>query len=491
MVIKDLKTLKEFFKRKVKTPIFGVCVYAFSRLGPEEFIPQYQLLALRYSLDTQLIEKDIPVLSLEKGRGIYHLNLPRNSASVLAHPKTAEYLKKFTNPLIIPYKPIEKMMEISKKKHWRIAANPPRFGKEFLEHKLKFRKLLEKINVSVIPGEVCHLRLLEFAKFAKKYGEPFFIQHPMSGGGKGNFLIENKTDFKKALGPLRGLVKRTGEKSVLVAKFVKGPSPSITGCVTRFGILSTSPQDQILSMPQLYNKPGSFGLFCGHDWNASEFEKEIELQAYEIVEKVGEYFKNLGYKGIFGLDFILEEATKILYVTECNPRLLGSFPTITMAQIRNGEPPILGFHILEFLDVEYEIDLKKINQQMRVKRKGAQVLLHNLEGKWVESTAEIEPGVYQLKDGKMEFSRTGYKLSHLGTDDEFLVTEGVPIKKSYFCPNRRLCRILTLGKVLENYRELNDWAKKIIKAVYRDLGVRPIRFPWLKRLLNPRYLVKG
>jgi len=58
-MIKDLKTLRKFFRERVNTPIFGVGVYAFNRLGPEDFIPQYQLLALYDSLDTRLIEKDV------------------------------------------------------------------------------------------------------------------------------------------------------------------------------------------------------------------------------------------------------------------------------------------------------------------------------------------------------------------------------------------------------------------------------------------------
>jgi len=57
----------------------------------------------------------------------------------------------------------------------------------------------------------------------------------------------------------------------------------------------------------------------------------------------------MGYKGIFGLDFVLDEKTNKLYIIECNPRLLGSFPTLNMVQLLNNEPLILAFHILEFL----------------------------------------------------------------------------------------------------------------------------------------------
>ncbi len=60
MIIKDLKTLKELFK-EIKTPILGVGVYAFDRLGLEKIVSNYKILVLRYSLDTKLIEKDIEI----------------------------------------------------------------------------------------------------------------------------------------------------------------------------------------------------------------------------------------------------------------------------------------------------------------------------------------------------------------------------------------------------------------------------------------------
>ena len=119
------------------------------------------------------------------------------------------------------------------------------------------------------------------------------------------------------------------------------------------------------------------------------------------------------------------------------------------------------------------------------------MLLHNLEKKPAETTQEIRPGVYTLQESEMKFLRSGYKLSHLRNDNEFLVTEGVPIKGSYFSSNRRLVRILSLKQVLRDSKTLNPWAKKVIRLVYNSFGIRPIHFPWLKRLFNPKYLIKA
>jgi len=85
MVIKDLNSLKKFF-RKVKKPIFGAGVYAFDRLGPEDFLPNYQILSLYSSEETNLIEKNLPVFCLEEK--IKKKLRPKNSSTLLSHLET-------------------------------------------------------------------------------------------------------------------------------------------------------------------------------------------------------------------------------------------------------------------------------------------------------------------------------------------------------------------------------------------------------------------
>jgi len=494
-MIKDIETLKTFFREKVKTPVFGVGVYAFNRLGLADVIPDFRVLALRYSLDTELIEKDIEVFPLEKGMGTKHIKEPRNATTVIRHPRTEKYLRKFKNPALIVYKSSSRMEKICQQRGWNLIAVPVKFGKTLFENKVKFRRILEEIGVPVPPGRIKKPRALHYGHLMNNYGLPFVIQHPTRGGGKGTFFIRNKDDFDQALKKLKIRTKEGQElpakepEEVIVTRFIKGPSPSITGCVTRHGILSTCPQMQILDIPELFNPERGSGLFCGHDWDY-HLSENIKRQAYSIVEKIGKYFRVKGYKGIFGLDFVMDEKEEKLYVTETNPRLLATFPTITMVQLRNNEPPIMAFHLLEYLNIDYDIDVARINQLMRQPKQGAQMFLHNLSGGWARNYGEIRAGAYRLNP-KLQFVRSGYALKHLKNEDEFLVTEGVPFKKSHFSPNRRLCRILTLKGVLEDYTKLNDWGREVVTQTYRVFDIRPVKFIKLRKFFSPHFLAKG
>lgn len=508
MRIHDFISLKRFFETCVQTPIVGAGVYAFHRLGPEEFVSPYRIVALRSSLETELIEKDIEVFSLEKGMGTKHIEAPRNATTVLLDERTQKYLKQSPGALLLVYKSSEKLERVASEMGWRIAANPVRFGKILLENKITFRRILENLGVPVPPGEIFELSETErdleldrpreeyrrrYEHFGKTYGVPFVLQHPTRGGGKGTFFVSSWEEFWLRL---KGLADPESERpqELLVSRYVEGPSPSITGCVTRHGILSTSLQHQILAVPTLYSPSLGSGLFCGHDWSSSRFSEKILLQAYEIVDRVGRHLATLGYKGIFGLDFVLDEKNETLSVTECNPRLLGSFPVLTMIQQEHKELPILAFHLLEYLGIDYEIDAEEINKQMRTEKEGAQMMMHNVSGRWARNQNQIPAGVYRLEPGssKPQFIRSGYALKHIKNNDEFLITEGVPLLKSHFSPNRRIVRIITKRAILEHAPHiLNVWAEEVTRSVYDAFSFRPVRFAKLRKLLNPQFLAKG
>lgn len=475
MVIKDLPSLKKFFKKNKKS-IFGAGVYAFLRLGPEEFIPNYQTLSLYSSKETKLIKKDIPVFCLEEK--VKKRFLPRNSTTLLSHSLTLKFLSRFENPLILVYKSSKKLEKISKKFNFTLAVSPFRFGKKLFEDKIKFRKILSKIKVIPTPGRIIPFSFLNFSSFfdfKKEFGLPFVIQHPRQGGGKGTFFIRHLGDFERVK---KALHKKPTEK-IIVAKFIEGPSPSITGCVTKFGILSTYPQYQICDIPILYSRPIGSGLFCGHDWSTARFSKKILSQAKETVERVGNYFKKKGYKGIFGIDFVQDQREEKLYVTECNPRLLGSMPALTMIELKHGIPPILAFHLLEYLEIPYEIDKKKILEQLWQKREGAQMLLCSPKSQQAIQAGEIEPGVYKIVisnrqpvTSKLKFLRPGYKFSHLKKKNEFLLTDGLLRKGSQIKPFQRMARILTQKRVLNrDLKDITPKTKGLIKLVIRKLKV--------------------
>jgi len=458
MVIKDLTSLKKFFS-KVKKNIIGAGVFAFSRLGPESFLKNYKIFSLYNSKETNLIEKKVEVFCLEKE--ISQRLRPKNATTLLSHPKTQALLKKIPNPIILVYKATKKLEDLAKKFGFTLAISSSKFGKKFLENKAEFREVLKKLKIEPTPGRIVSFSYFfrkTFFELKKELGLPFVIQHPTSGGGKGTFFILEGKDFSK----VKDYLKKNPPQRLILAKFIQGPTPSITGCVTSFGFFSTRPQYQICDAEVLYQRELGSGLFSGHDFSSSDFSKKILKEAQNIIEKFGNYLKKIGYRGIFGLDFVLDEKNEKLYLTECNPRLLGTFPTLTMVQIENGEVPILALHLLEFLKMPCQVDQKKVNFLMWQKKEGSQMILHN-KNEVFTLKKEIFPGIYQLRNEKISYKKEGFELRNIQSKEDFLVTDGIPLCTSNILPYQRICRILCKKGVLDFSRKnLNSKAKDFV-----------------------------
>lgn len=494
--------LKKLFKIAARNySLVGIAVNPFNRLGLEDYCPNYRIASLRYPMESVYIEKKIKLLSLEKNIIPHHLNLPRNSASVITHPATSRWLSSLPHqPLLIPYYTSPRIDAAALTHQWRVAANHWSFGKKLFENKSQFRAILKKLNLPFVPGEqIDSLKTLIAKKkvYLNRYGPVSVIQHPTRGGGRGTFFIRNEKDWRE----MTEMLAEEPPTSLIISHFIEGPSPSATGCVLPHGIVSTNLQLQILDAPVCYNfktKKGN-GRFCGHDWtNSALLPPQAQQQAHLIMERVGVYLAAKGYRGIFGIDFVLDKNDQTLYPVELNARLLGSFPTLTMVQQLNNEAPIFALHSLSFLDDNInkllgELNLEALNSIMRRNKQGGQLILHNKEGSFCRNKAELKPGVYILKRNNLKFVREGYKLNDLYSEKEFLITDGVPWKGSAFSPNRRLCRIITLSNLLDGTEanKLTPWAEQIAKRVYRAFQLEPVRFFKLKRFLNPSFMLKA
>ena len=132
---------------------------------------------------------------------------------------------------------------------------------------------------------------------------------------------------------------------------------------------------------------------------------------------------------------------------------------------------MLAFHLLEFLQADYEMDVEAVNKLVRGKKWGVQMILHNLYDKDVQNHKEVKPGVYKLEGKNLKYLRIGYDLKHIKNSGEFIITEGIPFLNTTIETYRRLCRILTLDKVLDNYKELNAWAKEVAAKVYKEFDL--------------------
>ena len=124
---------------------------------------------------------------------------------------------------------------------------------------------------------------------------------------------------------------------------------------------------------------------------------------------IGERLRREGYRGYFELDFLVDSESGEMYLGELNPRVTGASSMTNVNAVAYGDMPLFLFHLLEFMDVDYEIDVAELNtrwaQEAHVDS-WSQFILKDVDDRTELITEAPATGVWRMrKDGTIEFVR--------------------------------------------------------------------------------------
>ena len=491
-LIEDFYSLKKYF-RTIESPFFAVNKYPYNTLiGIENFIKNFELLSFLNSKEAEVISKKHKISFFMGGkiRGeIKNENYPdmgqlynqigkdenRKTISILKDDKIIDYLQGFREkPVLLFYRISKGLVKTFKEHDWIIVGSDYNVRKKY-DNKIEFNKILEEIELPVPPYLIRSQEDIDYNEIFSLLGDKIVIQFPTSFSGSGTFIIHSKEDYFTAITSERfsKQKKKNVKGKIRIAKYVNRKlSPVIGVCSTKEGIVYTDLYKQIIDAPEVSKKEKGTGVYCGNEWTSTNFSEIIKRQAYDAAEKIGTYLKNKeGYKGYFGLDFILDDETKILYPIEVNIRLIGSFPVFSMLQEVHKQPLIQAIQILQYLDRDdYVLDVESLNKEMKGNMKGAYIHLYSNSSNAVYNKGELEAGIYRVgKEGDIKFSRPSYSLLDLRNKDEFLVSQGVPHRNTKFVDYQTVTDIITKGSFIDMNGESTSFAKNVISFCYDTL----------------------
>ncbi|PIR74927.1 MAG: hypothetical protein CO030_03385 [Candidatus Magasanikbacteria bacterium CG_4_9_14_0_2_um_filter_42_11] len=176
-------------------------------------------------------------------------------------------------------------------------------------------KIEEKISQIAWLGELTKFLPAHDIKTCKELTfdtRPYIVQFNHAHSGEGTMLITSEEDLAE-------VKEKFPDRPVRMTQFIDGPVYTINAVVHAGGVLVSSPSYQITGL-----SPFTDNQFTtiGNDWGAahtmlSDAQKEtIQTMATEIGEKM----KNDGWKGLFGIDVVVEEKTGMVYLIEINAR---------------------------------------------------------------------------------------------------------------------------------------------------------------------------
>ena len=468
--------------------IIGIGPSAWPRIITSYYFPKYKTICLNDSQDDEFVRKEgIEVFSLKKEKPDLEIS-PQTPGRILDTDLVKEYVGKFKEPFsYLVYKSSSVLEKVCEQNGWNFIGNKKSFM-DIYENKKMFKEILHEIGVEAIPGEnllIDDLTDNKFLEYQEKLGQENLVLQLAEmtyGGGSGTFYIDNVGDlkiFRDRVAQIREkfVGKKKKIETVNVAPFIQGVSSSISCCSTFKGTLTGPIQTQIIDIPEVASKePGRSGTYAGTDWGYKAYSQASQKQADTIARKFGEYIYKAGYRGIFGIDLIVEESGKV-WPVECNPRDTDAFPMVSMLMMDTGTVPLDVFHNLEHLGVDYDFDFEGVNDRYKKQVFNAsQIIIENNIPSACYIAGFMKAGVYSFDGENLNYLKEGYSLFDLENEKQILITEGVPknFTERGYSSSGRIFRVIKRGKMLEEPGKLTQEMKQIVKEIYTKLKLRPV-----------------
>jgi len=445
--------------------------------GISSFLPIDFIVCCDYGDDTELIEENVKVFSVEKGAG-RRRNWSNNSLEEALNgsirEKLQEYLGENDRPAhILCYrstKTLESLADEYGPDRMKLLSVDVEKKTSF-DDKILLREHMEQMGLSPIPGDVDDISTVDYETARASYDTPFVVQRKSGSSGSGTFVVRQK----KTYGSLQA---KLGSENVIFTRFVKGRSVNVNCCVVSSGeekdVLVSPLSVQLTGFKECVRKRLDY---CGNDFGAVDlfFSGSQIRRFFDISQKLGRWLIQEGWRGMYGMDIMLSGDNVFV---DLNPRFQGSTQILTEIQLKHNVLPLAYFHVGEFMDANIPRDyLKDYNESAREFTKassfsGAQIILHNRKQKYATVGGDLHSGVYRVTNDDLKYIWDGIFLTDCILDEEYVVTCAVPEKGKKVSGDAPLCKVQTWNSVVEEDFTLTDEAKSVVDGVRRGLDLQ-------------------
>lgn len=425
--------------------LIGIGISPWPRLGPERWFDSYKIASF---YDWDLNSNSAPqVHSIQQHNEV----LPKSNTSSLLNNELFHRLLEdnFKGYSALTYKSINNQ-DISSlaKLGIRALCKKPTVS---LENKAEFRRIFR--DKLPFPRHTTYESpaMLNERVFS---GTPIVLQDETLSGGKGTYIVKDIGEFRSAVQHLQ--TARSNKKAIVSELIDNGSERSLQCCVTRYGVFVGPLQKQLMGIRELQNPNSGGNKFCGIEISSNDSARGLYSEMYGYCKMVGQYLYETGYRGIFGIDFLISKTGQI-YILEVNQRLTGATPVLDMFYRAEQDIPFYLLHVLELANLDYEISNIDVNEEPST---GSMVILHSQESKTSHVSQNIKSGLYTAELG---FKKQSYRLS--GEEDSILAQRYIPTGASVK-PGERLAVAFFADNVLDKSENLRTQTKEVIGKLY-------------------------
>jgi D-alanine-D-alanine ligase-like ATP-grasp enzyme len=408
--LNGISEIRGFFRTNT-TPIYFFGPTAFNLLGIDRWVRNFGYVAYYDSWDgghpRVFSPKHKPYVRFESGEEInnYLLQDPEVRAFIAArggHPKVA--------------------MVFFDEETERICADlgydlilPSHALRRRLDSKIVTTLLGNEADAPSVPNVLAQVdswtALVSVAVDAG-LGTDLVVQTAYGDSGKTTFFVASESDWAAHASDIAG-------QPAKVMKRINNKAAAVEAVLTRHGTVVGPFMTDLTGYPELTPYPGGW---CGNDLFPEALSDEHRVKATELVQRLGSRLEQEGYKGFFEVDVLVDLDTDEVYLGELNPRISGVSSMTNVTAGAYADIPLFLFHLLEYMDVDYLIDVEEINRRWRDLAAGdtwAQLIMKEPNDSVERILAAPRSGTYQLSgDGELTFLRVSHDWHQMTSEDE-------------------------------------------------------------------------
>ena len=204
-----------------------------------------------------------------------------------------------------------------------------------------------------------------------------------------------------------------------VMKRINNQAAAVEACITRHGTIVGPFMTDLTGYPELTPYKGGW---CGNDVFPEALSEAERTIAISHVRKLGDRLAQEDYKGFFEVDVLVDTDSGAVYLGELNPRISGASSMTNVTAGAYADVPLFLFHLLEFMDVDYTVDVEEINERWRALAAvdvWSQLIMKEPGDEVERILAAPRTGAWRLADsGALTFEHVTNDWHEITTEDE-------------------------------------------------------------------------
>jgi biotin carboxylase len=451
-----IPAIRHFFRTN-ETPVYFVSATAFNLLGIDRWVRNFKFVNFYDSFDGWHPNVFVPKEQSPRAFG----SIEEICNYLLGHKEVVDYVAGRGPGGKVAFLMFDEETETLAAEVGLDVAFPPAALRHRLDSKIETTRLANEAGVPSVPnvmGRASSYREVLDLAAAAGLGTDLVIQTPYGDSGQTTFFVATESDWQADERKMAG-------EDLKVMRRIDPRETAIEGVITRHGTLVGPLMAELTGFPELTPYDGGW---CGNDVFQDVLTPEQRLLARERTYAVGERLREEGYRGYFELDFLADANSGEMYLGELNPRVTGASSITNVTAVAYGDMPLFLFHLLEFMDVEYEIDVEELNRRWAHPGnldEWTQFILKQTDDAVELITEAPSSGIWRMHDdGSIAYARRDTDWHTVADSSEAFYLR-IADAGGYRYPGADLGILVTRGRFLDDDHELVDRARAWITGI--------------------------